>query len=340
MSADAVTDVTAGQVAEAFDLGTPIGELVLVQHTVSRTWRLTTDSGRFLVKELWPDHDRPWAEELNWRREFEEHVAAAGIRIPRPVPPPAKAYGWTSRVAGRGAYRVTEWVEHRKVTVADDLSDWLGRTLAILHSFEPWPSDTCDTGDTGDLEPFYYVHPADRWREWAGLARHQARPWAAEFEGRLDGYLRRTERLRATYADIGDHVLTHRDLVPFNVLMTPTGPVLTDWDVIGPDSASLETGFAAVTFAFRDPRAVGRTLASYAAHGGVLAGGLGEDLFAHKLGSELGRLAVLVDTVVTGAPLTGWMTRYADPDTGVVEAMDEVAAAEDRLRRLAADLGL
>ncbi|NYH91967.1 phosphotransferase [Actinopolymorpha rutila] len=326
--------MTARQVAEAFDLGTPTGELDLVQHTVSQTWRLTTSAGRFLVKELWPDEDRPWADELNWRRTFEERVAAAGIRIPPPVPPPTKAYGWTSRVAGRGAYRVTEWVEHRKVTADDDLSDWLGRVLAVLHSFEPYPSDT------GDLEPFYYVHPADRWREWAAQARRQGRPWATEFAGRLDGYLRQTERLRTTYSGIGDHVLTHRDMVPFNVLMTPTGPVLTDWDVIGPDSASLETGFAAVTFAYRDPRLVRRTLASYAANGGKLVGGLGENLFAHKLGSELGRLAGMVDAVVTGAPQTGWMTRYADPDTGVGDAMAEVAAAEDRLRRLAADLGV
>nr|WP_269091171.1 phosphotransferase [Actinopolymorpha cephalotaxi] len=309
----------------------------LVQHTVSRTWRLTTSAGRFLVKELWPDEDQPWAHQLNWRRDFEERVAAAGIRIPSPVPPPARAYGWTSRVAGRGAYRVTEWVEHRKVTADDDLSDWLGRTLAVLHSFEPYRSDTADPGE---LEPFYYVHPADRWHEWAALARSQGRPWAAEFGARLDAYVRRTERLRTTYSGIGDHVLTHRDMVPFNVLMTPTGPVLTDWDVIGPDSASLETGFAAVTFAFRDPRRVRRALASYTAHGGVLVDGLGEDLFAHKLGSELGRLAVLVDRVVTGVPLTGWMTRYADPDTGVRAAMAEVAAAEERLRRLAADLDL
>ncbi|MGW0229849.1 phosphotransferase [Actinopolymorpha singaporensis] len=334
MSLGGVGDVTAGQVAEAFELGTPTGELVLVQHTVSRTWRLTTSAGRFLVKELWPDGDPPWAGELNRTRDFEERVAAAGIRIPVPVPPPAKAYGWTSRVAGRGAYRVTEWIEHRKVTADDDLGEWLGLTLAALHSLELHP------GNGGDLEPFYYVHPAGRWHEWAAQARRQGRPWAAEFDGRLDGYLRLTERVRTTYSGIGDHVLTHRDMVPFNVLMTPTGPVLADWDVIGPDSASLETGFAAVTFAFRDPHAVRHTLASYAAHGGVLVGGLGENLFAHKLGSELGRLADLVDAVVTGTPLTGWMTRYADPDAGVADAMAEVAAAEDRLRRLAADLGV
>ncbi|MET9018549.1 phosphotransferase [Actinopolymorpha sp. NPDC004070] len=326
--------MTAGQVAEAFDLGTPTGELVLVQHTVSRTWRMTTSAGRFLVKELWPDEDPPWADELVRTRELEERAAAAGIRTPRPVPPPTQAYGWTSRVAGRGAYRVTEWVEHRKVSAADDLTDWLGRTLAVLHSLELY------AGDAGDLEPFYYVHPAGRWHEWAARARRQGRPWATTFDERLDGYLHQTERLRTTYSAIGDHVLTHRDIVPFNVLMTPTGPVLTDWDVIGPDSASLETGFAAVTFAFRDPRSVRHTLASYAAHGGTLVGALGENLFAHKLGSELGLLAVLVDTVVTGTSLTGWMTRYADADEGVVQSMEEVAAAEHRLRRLAADLGV
>lgn len=106
--------VVPEQVAEAFDLGKPVGQLVPVQHTVSQTWRMTTDQGSYLVKQLWPDADPEWAVQLNDRKSFEQRASAAGIRTPRTVPPFYPAFGWAGRVAGRGAYRVTECHRRRR----------------------------------------------------------------------------------------------------------------------------------------------------------------------------------------------------------------------------------
>jgi Phosphotransferase enzyme family len=320
---------TPEQISEAFDLGRPVEQLIPVQHTVSQTWRMTTTRGSFLVKQIWPDHDPPWAHELVEAMRFEQRASAAGIRTPPTVPPVEVAFGWTGRVAGRGAFRVTEWVEHRKVTDDDDLSDWLGWTLATLHSFQAY---------AGSIEPHYYIYPAEHWRAWSAQASEQQRPWAFDLASHLDDYLAITARLRATFVNIDDHVITHRDMVPFNVLITSEGPVLTDWEVIGPDSASLEAGFAAVTFGRRNTGYVRRILDAYRANGGSLVAGLGEYLFAHKLGSELGRLANILPAVLEASPLRGWQTRFDDPDEGVSYLLQEVLSTAGRLDKLAAEL--
>lgn len=250
--------------------------------------------------------------------------------MPRTVPPVQPLVGWTGRVAGRGAYRVTEWVEHRKVSEKDDLSDWLGRTLARLHSLQP---------HTGSLEPPYYLNPAEQWREWTARAVEQRRPWATGLAEHLDDYLAISARLRQAFFEVGDHVLTHRDMVPFNVLITTTGPVLADWESLGPDSASLETGFAAVTFGHHNTGYVRRILDSYRANGGILIDGLGQNLFAHKLGSELGRLADMLPDALNDRPVHAWQTRYHDPDEGVTHLIPEVLTTAERLNRLATELG-
>jgi len=246
------------------------------------------------------------------------------------MPPVHPGFGWTGRVAGRGAYRVTEWVEHRNVSDDDDLADWLGWTLATLHSFESY---------TGDLQPPWYVYPSEQWQDWTAQALERRRPWAAELADHLGDCIAITARLRATFLEVGDHVLTHHDIVPFNVLITATGPVLIDWDSIGADSASLETGYAAVAFGRRNIGYVRRILESYRANGGVLVDGLGANLFAHKVGSELGRLAeVIQDNAINGLPLHGWQTRYNHPDEGVTHLLQEVLGTAERLDRLATEL--
>lgn len=122
-------------------------------------------------------------------------------------------------------------------------------------------------------------------------------------------------------------------MVPFNVLLTRSGPVLIDWEVIGADSVSLEAGSAAVTFGRGDAGYVRRIPDSYRANGGELVGGLGENLFAHKLGSELGRLTGIIEDALAGRPLHGWQTRYTDADQGVTQLIQEVLATTERLEK-------
>ena len=66
-------------------------------------------------------------------------------------------------------------------------------------------------------------------------------------------------------ADPGDltPVSTHRDVKPDNVLKTPAGPLLVDWDGAGPDHAEWELTWAALHFSdLGENRAAFNTVAS------------------------------------------------------------------------------
>ena len=111
--------------------------------------------------------------------------------------------------------------------------------------------------------------------------------------------------------------MTHRDVEPWNVLITSAGPVLVDWDAAGPDSAGLVAAHAAYAFPGR-----GRTLAAYVAHGGRLP--RPGDLFARRAGLMLSRLAWRVGVTLGNA----------DPGSFEIAALDRTAG--DRLRDLPA----
>jgi hypothetical protein len=67
---------------------------------------------------------------------------------------------------------------------------------------------------------------------------------------------------------------------------------------------------------------------------------LGENLFAHKLGSELGRLADMLCDALQGLPMSAWQTRYNSFDEGVILLIQEVLATAERLNGLAAELNV
>ncbi len=319
----------ASALTEAFALGRPLGHLQPVQHSVSRTWRIESDAGRFLVKELWPisGPDAYWADQLTERRAFESWASAEGVLVPAAVEPVDPVAGWVGRVDGSGGYRVSEWVEHRRVGPEDDLSDWLGRLLATLHRYRPW---------TGDPDPYYYIHADDDWTRWLDEARAAGRGYADELAARTAGYIALTHELHAVHQRADDRTYTHRDVVPFNVLVARDGPYLVDWDVAGPDSASLETGLAAVAFAADRPERVRRTLESYHAHGGQRLRLTGTNLFAHRVGKELGRLTSLLGTVSSGEPLRGWqLDRGTDVDDAVRQQIRDTDDTIARVHRLA-----
>ncbi|WP_127499137.1 phosphotransferase [Actinoplanes solisilvae] len=105
----------------------------------------------------------------------------------------------------------------------------------------------------------------------------------------------RAESVARAFLNAGDYVVTHRDVEPWNVLMSAKGPVLIDWDVAGPDSASLEAAHSTLEFARRgrqdapDAAAVHRTVDAYVSNGGTPFGG--PDVLARRAGLRLGRLA-------------------------------------------------
>jgi Ser/Thr protein kinase RdoA (MazF antagonist) len=278
----------AGTVARAFRLAAPTAPLVPVRYGSSETWRLDTERGCYLVKRLVADG---WRELLTRAMELERHAATAGLPVAVPVEPAEAAFGLAADLGdGHGVVRVHEWLD----AVPDGAAtpEWWGSTLAALHALAP-AAEPIDAA----WHLWYGVHPAETWDRWlaAGTARDLA--WAAPLRRhrRLIGAL--TGRIAAAYRSVGDHVRTHRDLVPHNVLVTRgRGPVLIDWDTAGPDSATLETAAACWDAARHaaggddpDPAWIAAALDSYRAHGGRLR--TSQFPLARRIGLHLARCA-------------------------------------------------
>ncbi|MDG4823503.1 aminoglycoside phosphotransferase family protein [Asanoa sp. WMMD1127] len=253
-------------VCAAFGLPAERATLRPHAYSSSRTWQLTTDGRQFLVKDVPGD----WPAERAAAMAFEKDAAAAGIPVPRQLAPLSPAFGCATRLPDNSLVRVSEWVDGRPARPTDDLADWLGTTLARLHALRPLP----------EAEPVVYgIHPPERWAQW--LAAGRRRPWADILARRLDDLAETTDWVAAAFRAAGDYVFTHRDLEPWNVLLTPTGPVIIDWDGAGPDSAGLVAAHAAYSF--------GVDANAYEAHGGRLPP-VGDRL-ARRAGLMLSRLA-------------------------------------------------
>jgi aminoglycoside phosphotransferase (APT) family kinase protein len=320
--------VTADDVADAFALTRPAAPLAFVQHTVSPTWRLTTSDGDYLVKELWPAEDPPWAAELGERAEFEQKAVSAGVATPRAIGPVHPAVGHVGRIHGHGAYRVYEWVDG---TPADpsgvDLAPWLGATLAALHAISPYHRAVGPDWRWDD------VASPEEWRSWSARADEQQKPWAAALAARLPAITELSDRLPRAWRRAADDVVSHRDFEPFNVLLTENGPMLIDWDSVGVCSATLEAGCVAVSFSADDPARCAAVLDSYLAHGGQLAD-IGDDLFMAPVARAMSSLAVKVQTSLGIRP-RGRRTD-SDLDQRIASKIDDVVALAERCTQLGA----
>ena len=280
---------TAARISEAFGLGRPTGELLPLSYRTSRTWTLPTVDGPVFVKHVAVDG---WRDDFARAMDFERLAQTAGIAMSRPIPPPLPTLGYAVEIDGIGMMRAYEWIDGRPLADDDDVADWLGSTLGRLHGLAPVERD--GTGRAAGPE-WYRLHDAEMWRGWLADGRRLGKPWAPVLGQRLTDILTTAAWVESGFDSAGDYVVTHRDVEPWNVLITRSGPVLIDWDTAGPDSARLEATHAALAFAMRgraapDADEVRRTRAAYAGEGGAGIGGR-DDAVVRRVGLLLGRLA-------------------------------------------------
>ncbi|MEV4538376.1 aminoglycoside phosphotransferase family protein [Asanoa sp. NPDC049518] len=298
--------VTAEAVCATF--GLPERGATIAEHT-HVTWRLTAGGDRFLVKRV----PEAWVAEIGAAMALEDIARAAGIPTPRTVEPPHPVVGCAARLPDGTLVRVSEWLDGRPVEARDDLADWLGATVARLNTLHPMAA----------AEPVVYgIHPPERWTAWLAEGHRQARPWAALLARRQEEVAEATDWVAGAFARAGDYVATHRDLEPWNVLMTPAGPVIIDWDGAGADSAGLVAAHAAYAFGGGHGPRTDRALAAYLAHGRRLPSP--RDRFARRAGLMLSRLAERIR----------WTLGEGDPGPFSIGQLDRTAA--DRLRDLPA----
>lgn len=305
---------TAEVIAAAFDLGEPAGELVLVRRGDTDTWRLETDSGSYFVKGYWPSTGGQFApggllDQLTVAMPFEQRALSAGIDLAEPVPPVDPVIGWVTRIEDR-LFRVNRWIESRAVRPEDDITEWLGRTMARVHQLQPLDQVGLPDWWRGALKP------RSDWEEWFTEARRRGEPWAEQASELLPRILELTARIEEVCETAPDLVMTHGDFKSHNMLMTSRGPVLIDWDSVRSDSAALEAGRIAHMFG-------PKTLDAYIAAGGDITWA-GDDLYLGVARADLQRIYERVLVLLNHIPAPRWMGDRSEITHQLTESFDHL----------------
>ncbi|MFD5315732.1 hypothetical protein [Streptomyces sp. NPDC127098] len=292
-------DLDSDKVAALFGLGRSRGPwrpLANGDHP-SDSRVLTTDRGRWVVRRdrLLSDWHRRHAYRVH---RLESAAWQAGIPMPRPVEPPAPAVGYWHNPAGETLVRVSGWLEGHDLrqpgtvspaTVAE-AAGWVGATLARVALL----GTEDDAGPDDEPTP----HPLADWHEWVAEAEVSGHPVATPARALLPLVEEATRLIQEARRDAPRAVLVHGDTSRANVLRTPGGYALIDWDGTRADVPWWE----AVNVAFRfatpfngptadgDPRVVHPLITAYLDQGGP-AGPADVSAFAGMLRSQLAVIA-------------------------------------------------
>lgn len=319
-------------IADAFELATPVSELELVQHTSFETSRLRTKSGSFLVKRLWGLEDPVWRPHIERAMSLECAALAKGVPIARPIVPVSAAFGYAARINGFGTVRVYDWIEHRPLEAADDISRWLGSVASELHGLKRLPSS-----ETPEWR-WWGVFPRERWQELIQDGLGRGFPWAKVAQEKLGFICETSDRVRDTFSIAADPVLSHGDIEPYNVLMSGQGPVLIDWESVACESATLEIGRAALTFGRSDPDQVTAILQAYTDAGGAVAN-VGNGLFFRRVALELCHITERIGVMLMDDVAPGWM-EGKDLAAETSRALADLPALVRRLETMAVACGI
>lgn len=314
---------TPEQIALAFDLGTPDGDLVPVRRGDAETWRLDTSSGSYFVKGYFPAAGVHITDQLAAAMAFERRALDAGVDMPTPIAPAEPLLGWVTLVENR-LFRVYRWLEQQ--TFEHDIAAWLGRTMAQVHQVQP-------LGRAG-LPQWWRqaVHPPETWENWFAKARDRDAAWAFGNDS-LPHILAVTARIAELCDDVPDLVTTHGDFKTHNVVTCPSGPVLVDWDSVRTDSAALEAARAAYIFGAGDPERTSRILSAYVAAGGEL-GWAGQDLFLSVTRHQIQVLGDQIRAYLGETALARWMGNRATIEAAIGEALHDLPSKVDHARQL------
>jgi Ser/Thr protein kinase RdoA (MazF antagonist) len=243
----------APQVANAFELGNVVGEMVFAARgELGRIWRLDTDRGSFAIKELMA---RQLAGDASLDVAYQEAVAAAEtVPLPRPV---RTASGEVLLDVGTHQVRAYEWVD---LLPEDSTLDpaLIGSTVAAMHRVQHPPTRPLNG---------WYTDPvgADRWAELLDLARGADAPFTEAFSDEIP-YLIELEGLITVPTAVQ---MCHRDLWSDNFLPAAAGGVcVVDWENCGLEDPAQELPMVLFSFGGGDAGRTGDLYGTYRAAGG------------------------------------------------------------------------
>lgn len=226
--------------------------------------------------------------------------------------------------------RVYEWVDHRALTADDDITTWFGQTLATLHQLAPLGPE---------FKPQWRwlgIYDSKRWERWVDLAHERDKPWAQIARVRLPYLTAFSDRVRQAYEHATDLTTSHRDLGPWNVLVSDRGRLLIDWESVGPVIASCEVGRAIQTFSHDDIGVMRQLRDAYTDAGGTITCAP-QNLMLDSLVDLLGQITERIRLMINDYPdpsIPIWM----DPSTADRDIAHDLERFPTEVQRLT-DLG-
>lgn len=266
----------ARTVAAVFDLGRVSEPLLAVAGGWShRLWRLSTDRGRFALKELNRDFDDPeYLDRYESACRVELKMIEGGVDAPRPILHPRDGRACVELPSGAPrptTVRVHDWVDGeplRSSPLPPLVAARVGALLARIHALE-LPTDA----SVGDV---LSIRGDDYWRRLCDRARAAGLEWCARLGDRLPLVRDLESQVRTAYSEPARLIVTHRDLSPANVVLTPNGvPTAIDWDACGPlvpayELAAAVARWSAAPAGEPDERAGRALLGGYSDAGGSI----------------------------------------------------------------------
>ncbi|WP_158630434.1 aminoglycoside phosphotransferase family protein [Glycomyces terrestris] len=235
----------------------------------SPVWRLDTDSGTWVVKATVP-HGDYWHADVAQTGRLEAAAWRAGVDMAEPLVPAGAASGLWVAVGGGAYARAARFLDgrHAPAPVPPRLAAWAGATFAALERLAVAP----DPSGAGDYASRF--HPESDWDEWLGQARDLGVLDTAQAGALKDAAMRIAALGEA--AEKPAEVVVHGDFSHLNIMVTPEGPKLIDFDSGGPNvpwwelvAIAVEMGAPALGVMEPDRASVEACVAGYAAAGGT-----------------------------------------------------------------------
>jgi hypothetical protein len=259
---------TAGQLAEAFGLGTVTGPMTAIEKSwAGEVWSLPSDRGRWAATQLFewtPVIDNHLDDEVR----LVEAARSAGLAAPLPV---RSTDGRVLVTIGDHRWRVHEEVKlgPAPVTVTTDVAAVAGHALGMLHRLS-LPTDRSITAPPSAPVQARWLSSRPTEEAWQYLARQASaagRPWAAVLQRLIPALL----DISAVCADLSSEpvVLSKFRLLPTDLRPGPDGGwVILNWEHAGPIPRGQELGASLAECDKGDDPAVRRAfLAGYRSSG-------------------------------------------------------------------------
>ena len=243
----------ASAIADAYELGRPVTELVLsARGEQGRVWRLDTSTGRYAVKELLI---RQAETDAAADVAYQEAVLATGtVLMPQPL---RTSDGTVLLSVADHQVRVYRWLELLPSDLGLD-PVLVGATVAAVHRVEHEPARPLHS---------WYTDPvgADGWADMLAAAEDAQAPFAGALGAEIPTLLALEQLMEAPRRLQS----CHRDLWADNLLPTPSGGLcVIDWENCGLEDPAQELPMVLFDFAIDDPGRAALLHRSYLDAGG------------------------------------------------------------------------